>query len=124
MLLAGCTPWQVQKGSFEREASEAGEDTDVWIFLKYFKIVPYSPNQPSTGRKKAKEVAKKLIELSKELFGSFLSKSGDSFHAPAFTAWYEEKKDKLGSVPIHRWSHGNQPHLNVQLKATPAFEKN
>ena len=124
MLLAGCTPWQVQKGSFEREASEAGEDTDVWIFLNYFKIVPYSPNQPSTGRKKAKEVAKKLIELSKENFGKLLSKSGDSFHAPAFTAWYEEKKDNLGSVPIHMWPHGNQPHLNVQLKATPAFEKN
>ena len=124
MLLAGCTPWQVQKGSFEREASEAGEDTDIWIFLKYFKIVPYSQPQPSTGRKKAKEVAKKLIELSKEHFGSFLSKSGDSFHAQAFNAWCEEKKDKLGSVDIRMWPHGNQPHLNVQLKATPAFEKN
>jgi hypothetical protein len=43
MLLAGCTPWQVQKGSFEREASEAGEDTDVWIFLKYFKILQDRP---------------------------------------------------------------------------------
>ena len=119
----------MQKGSFEREASEAGEDTDIWIFLKYFKIVPYSQPQPSTGRKKAKEVAKKLIELSKQHFGSFLSKSGDSFHAPTFTAWYKEKKYKLGSlklgsVPIHMWPHGNQPHLNVQLKATPAFEKN
>ena len=114
----------MQKGSFEREASEAGEDTDVYIFLKYFKIVPYSIGQKSTDQKKAKEVAKKLLELSKEHFASFLSATGGSFHAPAFTAWYEEKKDKLGSVPIHMWSHANQPHLNVKLKATSTFEKN
>jgi hypothetical protein len=114
----------VQKGSFEGEASEAGEDTDVYIFLKYFKIVPYSIGQKSTDRKKAKEVAKKLIKLSKEHFGSFLSKSGVSFHAQAFTAWYEEKKDKLGSVPIHMCYRANLPHLNVQLNATSTFEKN
>ena len=119
-----CTPWQVRKGSFGRDASEAGVDVDVFIFLSYFRIVPYTKGQKSDGKMKAKEVAKKLIELSKENFGKLLSKSGDSFHAPAFTAWYEEKKDNLGSVPIHMWPHGNQPHLNVQLKATPAFEKN
>ena len=101
-----------------------GEDTDVYIFLKYFKIVPYSIGQKSTDQKKAKEVAKKLLELSKEHFASFLSASGVSFHAQAFTDWYEEKKDKLGSVPIHMWSHANLPHLNVKLKATSTFEKN
>ena len=90
----------MQKGSFEREASEAGEDTDVYIFLKYFKIVPYSLGQKSADRMKAKDVAKKLAELSKEHFGSFLSASGGSFHAAQWKAWYDAKKDKLGSVPI------------------------
>jgi hypothetical protein len=114
----------MQKGNFERDSLEAGEDPDVYIFLKYFKIVPYSPGQKQQDRMSAKEVAKKLVEQSKEHFGGFLSETGGSFHAPVFDAWYEKKKEKLGSVPIHRWSHGNQPHLNVQLKATPAFEKN
>ena len=114
----------MQKGSFERDASEAGEDTDIFIFLKYFKIVPYSLGQKSTDRMKAKEVAKKLVQLSKEHFASLLSASGESFFQAKWTAWYEAKKDKLGSVQIHMWSHGNQPHLNVQLKETPVFEKN
>merc|ERR1711990_1181339 len=114
---------QVQKGSFEREASEANEDLSVYIFLKYFKIVPYKYMlMKSTDRMKAKEVAKKLVELDKELFGSFLSASGDSFHAPKWEAWYGAKKDKLGNVPIHLWKHGVGLQLNVQLKATPAFE--
>ena len=115
---------QVQKGSFERDATEAGEDTDIYIFLKYFKIVPYSLGQKRDGRMKAKEVAKKLVELSKEHFASLLSASGESFFQAKWNAWYEAKKDKLGSVPIHMWDHANQPQLNVQLKATPAFEKN
>jgi hypothetical protein len=114
----------VQKGSFERDAAEAGEDTDIYIFLKHFKIVPYSLGQKSTDRMKAKEVAKKLVELSKDHFANLLSASGASFHPAKWTAWCEAKKDKLGSVPIHMWDHGNQPHLNVRLKSTPAFEKN
>ena len=114
----------MQKGSFERDASEAGEDTDVFIFLTYFKIVPYSLGQKSTDRMKAKEVVKKLVALSKEHFASLLSASGESFFQAKWNAWYEAKKDKLGSVPIHMWDHANQPQLNVQLKASPAFEKN
>ena len=114
----------MQKGSFERDATEAGEDTDIYIFLKYFKIVPYSLGQKRDGRMKAKEVAKKLVELSKEHFASLLSASGESFFQAKWNAWYEAKKDKLGSVPIHMWDHANQPQLNVQLKASPAFEKN
>ena len=98
---------------------------DVYIFLKYFKIFPYKYlQQKSTERMKAKEVAGKLAELSKEHFGSFLSKSGGSFFQEPWKAWYDAKKDKLGSVPIHLWEHGKQMQLNVQLKATPAFEKN
>ena len=108
----------------ERDAGEAGEETDIFIFLKYFKIVPYSLGQKRDGRMKAKEVAKKLVELSKEHFASFLSASGESFFQAKWNAWYGAKKDKLGSVPIHMWDHANQPQLNVQLKATPAFEKN
>ena len=114
----------MQKGSFEREALEAGEDTDIYIFLKYFKIVPYSIGQKSAGRMKAKEVATKLAELSKEHFGKFLSATGVSFYQSHCKAWCDTKKDKLGSVPIHMWDHANQPQLNVQLKETPAFEKN
>jgi hypothetical protein len=29
----------MQKGNFERDSLEAGEDPDVYIFLKYFKII-------------------------------------------------------------------------------------
>ena len=103
---------------------EAGEETDIYIFLKYFKIVPYSLGQKSTDRMKAKDVAAKLAELSKELFGKFLSATGGSFHQARCKAWCDTNNDKLGSVPIHMWDHANQPQLNVQLKATPAFEKN
>jgi len=115
---------QVQKGNFDRDASEANEDADVYIFLTYFEIVPYSLGQKSSGRMKAKEVATKLVELSKDHFASLLSASGASFHQAKWTAWYEAKKAKLGSVPIHMWDHANQPQLNVQLKSTPAFERN
>ena len=107
---------QQMQGSFRRDASEAGQDTDVYIFLTYFKIIPYVRGQKSTGRMKAKEVAQKLVELSSEHFGSFLSSSGASFHQAKWKAWYQEKKDKLGCEPIHMWDHANQPHLNVQLK--------
>ena len=86
--------------------------------------MPYSLGQKRDGRMKAKEVAKKLVELSKEHFASLLSASGESFFQAKWNAWYEAKKDKFGSVPIHMWDHANQPQLNVQLKATPMFEKN
>ena len=117
---------QVKKGSFERDASEAGEAMDVYIFLTYFKIVPYSLGQKRDDRMKAKEVAAQLVEKSKEHFGSLnlLSASGESFRKANWNAWYEAKKDKLGSVPIHMWDHANQPQLNVQLKTSPTFEKN
>eukprot|EP00966_Prymnesium_polylepis_P141071 3257452-Prymnesium_polylepis.1 len=88
---------QVKQGSFKQDAVEAGQDTDVYIFLSYFNIIPYvRGEQTSTGRMKAKLVAQKLVELSSEHFGSFLSASGASFHQEKWKAWYQGKKDKLG----------------------------
>ena len=114
---------QVSKGSFQREAEEAREDTDVYIFLKYFKIVPYSKPQASKDRTKGEVLAKKLIDLSKEHFSDFLSASGKSFQQQKWKDWYEERKEKLGTIPIHTWDHGNKPNLNVQIKVVPKFEK-
>ena len=115
---------QVKKGSFERDASEAGEAMDVYIFLTYFKIVPYThKGQKRDKMMKARDVANKLAELSKEHFGSLVSPTGKSFYQAHWTAWYEAKKAKLGSIPIHVWNHANQPQFNVHLKETPKFER-
>ena len=108
---------QARQGSFTQDAAKAGQDTDVYIFLSYFNIIPYVRCQMLQSQKmKAKVVAQKLVELSPEHFSSFLSASGASFHKDKFLAWYEEKKDKLGDVPIKMWEGSNTQILNVQLK--------